>query len=355
MSLSIKHRSWRPALVGLLAAALTVVGCGGGRATPARATAAVPTTPTAVQVMVPDPDNLQWLSFWTAVGAGYFTEEGLDVRIITPSHPAQAPQQFLQGGAQVAVLAPPMYIGLMTQEKPILLFANLLRNDPIDLIVRRDVADARQLSPTAPLAERLKAIRGIKVGVAHGPPPRLRTLFASVGMDADKDIEMVIVNERQDEALAQKRVDALYAHTPYLERALVQQSAMLLVDQSRGDIPGLAASQVHALVTTRAYAAERPTVVAGMARAIYRAQQLAHADLKATADALLRSGVPGLERGLLEALLPIYQGNVPKTPEVSVKGIEEANRQFTYVDLSKVSVGKYLAPQFAEQAVQGSK
>lgn len=317
---------------------------------------ASPAAPKPVRVIVPDRANLQFLNLWVALGAGYFQEEGLDVQVVVPPNPQASPQLLLQGQGDVALLQPPIYIQQIAQGQPILVFANLLQNDPINLIVRKEVAEARKLDPDAPLAERLKGLQGLRIGVAPNPPTRLRILFASAGMDIDRDIQTVILGEERQRAFAGNPVDALYAHTPFLEKALVEQGAVLLVNQSRGDIPEVAGLAGHALVTTRDYAAAKPDVVLALTRGVYRAQQLIHADLKAAADALFRSGVDGLERRFVETLLPIYQPAIPKTPKVDIAAIQKSNANFFPLtrgpaDLSKVNLADYIAPQFAEQAV----
>ena len=70
----------------------------------------------------------------------------------------------------------------------------------------------------------------------------------SVGLDADKDVEMVILRgKEQNAAFHAGEVDALYAHTPYLEQAIVQDDAVVLVDQGRGEVAVLANRQIHCL------------------------------------------------------------------------------------------------------------
>lgn len=310
---------------------------------------------TAVKVAIPSSDNLQFMSFWVAKGAGFFEAEGLDVQVTVPPMPGAAGQLMVMGRADVAVLPPPLYLNLIGQQQPVMIFANLLQNDAINLIVRKDILEARKLSPTAPLAERLQGIKGLKVGVAPGPPTRLRALFASVGLDVDRDIEMVIIHgEGQNQAFGENRVDALYAHTPFLERALVQQNAVILVNQSRGEVPEISGRQIHSLVTTRSFVSSKPELLAALTRAILRAQRLVHADQKAAVDAILRA-VPGLDRRLVETIVSIYEPAIPQTPEVSVEGMETAHKLFpesqTPPDLSKVNLADYLAPQFARQAM----
>ena len=324
---------------------------------------AVPTpviTPEAglmpIRVVVPTGDNLTFMSLWIALGAGFFRDEGLDIQVIMHPNPLGTGQFLIQGRADISVLPDTQSLDLIGKEAPILLFANLLQNDPINLVVRKEVAEERQLSLDAPLAERLNAMRGLKIGVAPGPPVRLRVLFESVGLDADSDIEMVIIQgAEQNQAFDDGRVDALYAHTPYLERALVQQGAVLIVNQSAGEVPELANRQIQSLVTTQSYASANPDILMALTRAIHRAQQLVHTDQQAAVSAILQSGVPGLDRKLVETIVAIYAPAIPLTPEVSVEGVKRAHdlfpAQFTPSDLSGIDLGEYVAREFAEEAV----
>jgi ABC-type nitrate/sulfonate/bicarbonate transport system substrate-binding protein len=180
-------------------------------------------------------------------------------------------------------------------------------------------------------------------------------LFDSVGLDAEDDIEMVIIHgAEQNQAFGDGRVDALYAHTPYLERALVQQDAVILVNQSAGEVPELSGLQIHALVTTRSFAGAQREVLVGLARAVYRAQQLVHTDQQAAARAI-QSGLTGLDKELVETIVEIYAPAIPATPDVSAAGVMRAHELLpahqTPPDLSGIDLRDYVAPEFAEEAV----
>jgi ABC-type nitrate/sulfonate/bicarbonate transport system substrate-binding protein len=89
-------------------------------------------TTTAVRVGVPERENIQYLSLWVALGAGYLQAEGLDVQLVVAAAGNQSGQLLLQNQADVALLQPPVYLGLIAQQRPIVLFANLLAG-PIDM------------------------------------------------------------------------------------------------------------------------------------------------------------------------------------------------------------------------------
>ena len=320
----------------------------------ADAHAQTPRTP--VRIEVPNAHNLQFFTLWVALGAGFFQAEGLEPKVLIDPSPRSAGSMLLRGEADVRVFHPAMFLGMMAEEKPFRLYASLLANEPINLVVRKDIAETRQLRPSAPLRERLEAIRGLRVGVAGEPPPRLRTLFASAGLDAARDVELVIVRgPNQVQALADRRVDALFSHTPYLETALVKHGAVLLVETSSGEVPGLADGQIHALATTPAVAQDKRDLVLAVTRAIHRAQRLIHSDLKATVDALVASGAAGPERALTEAIAAVYGPAVPQTPEVSVSGIERAAMLYPAhpraPDFSRIRASDFVAPEFARRAI----
>jgi NitT/TauT family transport system substrate-binding protein len=274
-----------------------------------------------VRVLVPEPGNLQLLAFWVALGAGYFAEEGIDVVPVSPASPALAQSAFTDGDAPAALLPAPVYERLIAEELPFVLVANLLANDPIDLVVLRATAEARGLAATAKLADRLRAMRGLRIGVGPHPRPRLAALFASEGLDVDAVAKVVVVRgDEQNEALASGRVDALYTHTPFLENAIVDEGAVVVARPSAGEVPALADRQIHALAVTRALLEADPRLVAGLVRAIARAERLVQRDAGATEDAVLRA-LPSRDRAHVSVLVSLYGPAVPASPEVSSRKI----------------------------------
>jgi NitT/TauT family transport system substrate-binding protein len=318
---------------------------------------AAPSALTPVRIEVPGDKNLQFFTLWVALGAGYFQQEGLEPKILVDATPRSAGQRLFQGKADVALLPPPMFLGMMAEDKPILLFASLLANEPINLALRKSVADARQVAAHAGLRERLQAIRGLRIGLAGEVAPRLRALFASAGMNADRDVQlMTIAGPDQVKAFADGRIDVLFAHTPYLETVLVQHGAVLLVDTSGGEVPILADGQIHALATTRALARTKPEMMAAVTRAIYRAEFLIHSDAKGTVDAILASGAAGQDRRMVEVFTAVYGPAVPRSPRISLEGIERDAALYPAhpraPDFAKVKAADYVASQFADQAAK---
>ena len=308
-----------------------------------------------VRIEVPGANNLQFFALWVALGAGYFQAEGLEPNILVAPSPRSIGDRLLRGEADAALLPPPMYLGMIAENKPIVLFASLLANEPINLVVRKDIADARNLSAQTTLPERLKAIRGVKIGLAGEVSPRLRALFTFAGLDAARDAQLLVVpGPSQVQAFVDHTVEALFAHTPYLETALVNYQAVLVAGTSAGEVPELANGQIHALATTRETAHAKAELITAVTRAIARAETLIHSDANATVDALLKSGATNADRTLIEAIAEVYAPAVPATPRVSAGGVMRDATLYPAhpraPDFTRVKAADFIAPDFAEQA-----
>jgi NitT/TauT family transport system substrate-binding protein len=309
-----------------------------------------------VEVLDTNSGNLQHLSFWVAKGGGLFEKEGLEIQMIVPLTPQGALEPMRTGAAKVAVLPPPICLELIADGVPIVLVANLLANDAINLVVRRSVVEERNLNSARPLAERLRAMRGLRLGVAPNPPTRLRALFASAGLDADRDLQLVILRgKEQNAAFAEGTVDGLYAHTPYLETAIVDQGAVVVVNQSAGEVPELAKRQIHALVVNRDYAKRHPDRVVRLVRAVDRAEQRIRADHSFAVNAVLHE-FPRLDPRKVETIVSLYAPAIPTTPYVDAAGLRTAWQLYPAARpkpaLQNVDFEAFVDNRFAEQAVK---
>ena len=166
---------------------------------------------------------------------------------------------------------------------------------------------------------------------------------------------MVIIHGAdQNRAFGDGTVDALYAHTPFLETALNEQGAVILVNQSAGEVPGLNDRQSHSLVATRSFISDNRDRLVALTRAIHRAQQLIHEDEDAAVEALLNSGIPGLERSLVETIVHIYAPAIPDSPVVSIEGLAKSVELFPAhrqpPDLTGIASADYVAQGIAEDA-----
>jgi ABC-type nitrate/sulfonate/bicarbonate transport system substrate-binding protein len=273
------------------------------------AAGATPTT-SSLDVVVPDRENRQFLLFWVAYGAGLFREQGVDVRITSAPAPKDTPDLLLQSDAACAVLPSPMYFGLIERKAPVVLVANLLARESANLIIRTELANRFSDKRKATLAERMSLFRGKKIGVAAGPRPRLTALLDAAGLGPD-DVRIEILHgDKQNEALATGKVDAIYAHTPYFERAIVSGEGALWVNTSAGEVARLDHLLVHALVCKQAAVATRADAIEKVVRALDESRKLTDKDLQRATRALA-AGLGQPSSPELSTLVAVYRMALP--------------------------------------------
>jgi ABC-type nitrate/sulfonate/bicarbonate transport system substrate-binding protein len=186
----------------------------------------------------------------------------------------------------------------------------------------------------------------------------LRALYESVGLDAGKDAETVTIGgRRQNAAFAAGQVDALYAHTPFLEQAIVHQDAIVIVDQAGGEVKELSNRQIHALTFSRSFLERRREDAVAMVRAIARAQTLIRKSPSDTANALAKR-FPQRDRAEIDLLAHLYSSAVPASPIVSVEGLAPALLFFPEGEdkpsLAGIDLSTFVAPDLARDATKGS-
>jgi ABC-type nitrate/sulfonate/bicarbonate transport system substrate-binding protein len=275
-----------------------------------------------VQIVVPDLSDLQLLAFWTALGGGYFAQEGIDVTPVAPPSPGQAGQIFRANGFPAAILNGPEYEQAIADGFPMLLVANLLENDPAELVVKREVVARIAVNMEMPLRSRLRAMGNTNIGVAVPDRARLYEMFHSAGLDVNQARVRVRKPEELLADFASGAIDGYLTGSPNLEKAMTDLDGVVLGDMAGGEVPKYAKRMVQALAVTRAYARDHRDVVDGLVRAIGRAEITIRSRPTEAAAAITRA-LPQASLGRVNRLLEVYTHAVPKTPRVEAERIQK--------------------------------
>ncbi len=281
----------------------------------------------AIRLLLPDPQNLQLVLFFMARAARFFDDGGLAIELSSPDAPNGARAMFDKTKPDAMLLPAPMLASMVAERAEIVVCANVLANDPINLVCSAKVAAERGLSAKRPLRERLSALKGLRLGIAPHPPPRLRALFASVGLSADEVVSVVTLRgPDQNHAFTNGEVDLLYAHTPFLEHAIVRDHGVLLVDQSSGEVPELSHRQFHALAFRRESLVSRRGDAVAMVRALAKAGQLLRVKNEEAGATLARS-LPTRSDEEVRLIAKIY---APALPQDLTPSAEEITKSLLF-------------------------
>ena len=226
----------------------------------------------ALEVLLPGRDNRQFLIYWVAEASGAFADAGVDVQTTVAPSRAGMPDLLASRPDLCAVLPVPLLSRALAQGAPLQIVATLLAGDPANLVLGSWIAS--EVAATAPVGERIAALRGKRIGLAHGPVPRLHALLAAGGL-GEGDVEIRIVRgPQQADALARREIDAVLAHTPYLEQIIRGGHGRLWIHTASGEIPALADLLVHAFACGENALTGRRDAVRAAAMALQRSADL---------------------------------------------------------------------------------
>jgi NitT/TauT family transport system substrate-binding protein len=213
-------------------------------------------------------------ALYHAKTAGYFAEEGLDAEIITVAGGGSL-QALISRDAQFAV-APGVYqIEAHQKGQKLLATMSLMHRNAINVVMHKDVAREKGITEKSPLADKIKALKGLKLsGVAVGSfsYEMLTYYLLKAGFDPQKDVELIGIGAgpAMVVALEQRKVDAFATGSPIPEAAALRGFGVMIVDNSAGEDPDFAEFMMNALTVHPEYAKQNPEIVRKVVRVLLR-------------------------------------------------------------------------------------
>jgi sulfonate transport system substrate-binding protein len=197
--------------------------------------------------------TMTFTAHYVAHDAGLFQKEGLKVtdRYLVG---VASPNAVLAGSADFTIGTGPVFLRAAAQGQRFLAIANLLDRPMVELVLRKDVADAAGITADTSVADRAKAMKGRTIAIqgVGSIVHAWQRYFASLGgLDIEKDVRIAPMDPpAMYPALESKAVDGYATTMPFTTLAIVKGSAVM-VGRSTFDVPELLPF-ANALLYTRA-------------------------------------------------------------------------------------------------------
>jgi ABC-type nitrate/sulfonate/bicarbonate transport system substrate-binding protein len=272
------------------------------------------TTPPGVLNVGQISNSVAFFPLFIAERKGYFAQEGVRLgerpRLGTGAKVAAA---LKSGSVDLGAGVLTDSLNLARIDDGTRLVANLVDKYYVDVVV----GDRFRGPPaSAPLDERIRALRGRKIGITgsgSGTEALVTYLFKRVGMRSDTDAELVNLGSTAAAALGALkagRVDALAFFQPLAQQAEAAGIGTNYISPARGDIPGFTRTAHGVVFTTQRILDRKPKEVAAFQRAIGRAQRDIH-DRPDEIEGLLGQYLKGTDPRALKALPAILRAEIP--------------------------------------------
>ncbi|MBI2080239.1 MAG: ABC transporter substrate-binding protein [candidate division NC10 bacterium] len=302
--------------------ALAVLAAAGGQA------AAEPTRVRVAQAG----ESLLFLPATVASALGYFQEAGLEVTPVVAGGGGAEVRALLAGRADFAIAGGPEHLAALERGAKLLAVASLGDRLAMGVAIHLEVAQARGITAESPVAERLKALKGLTVGASGvGALSWLvaEDLLRRAGYTPGQDVTMLAAGAGPVllAALEQRKVDVLVEAIPVPETAVDRGAAVLLVNLARGEDPELGEFLLASLLVRPDFAGREPDTVRRTVRALLRGSRfIADRSPEEIVAVLEGTGLNKFPRGVLQAAVTSLKGAFPPHGRLSQRALDVTQR-----------------------------
>ncbi|MGH2374662.1 MAG: ABC transporter substrate-binding protein [bacterium] len=240
---------------------------------------------------------------YLAEAKGYFAQEGLAVERIVTRGGGPDIQALIAGEVEFTFTPGDNVILVYQEGKPLVLVMSGMNRLIINWAMHKDAAAAKGITDKTPLAEKLKALKGLTIGVT-APGALTAHLAAFVvrkaGYVPQEDVRLIPVGAGPTwlAALENRRVDVALTATPFPETAIHRGYAIMFLNNAKGEDRSIPEFLMENLITRPDVIQKDPELVRKMVRALLRANQWA------------LSTTPELVAGALTRFLPEIESPV---------------------------------------------
>jgi NitT/TauT family transport system substrate-binding protein len=278
-------------------------------------------------IMALPAQTLTFSAAFIAEDAGFYKKEGLKVTNRTIVG-VGAPNAVLAGSADFTMGTGPVFLRAAAQGQRFLAIANLIDKPLVELVLRKDVAEAEKITDKMPLAERAAKLKGKTIaiqGVGSIIHAWERLVVARGGLDVEKDVRIAPMDPpAMLPALENKSIDGYSTSLPFTTQAVLKGSAIMLATAVT-DVPDLVPFAYGLIYTRPQTCQEQREKCARMARAMKGAAQFIQ-EKPGEALELLKKRFSAMEPALLEAAWKIVASAHAKDIRVTVPGLENSQK-----------------------------
>ena len=262
-----------------------------------------------------------------AEDAGFFKKEGLKVsfRNIVGVGSVNA---VIAGSADFTMGTGPVFLRAAAQGQRLYAIANVVDRPLVELVLRKDVADAAGLNDKSSLADRAKAMKGKTIaiqGVGSIVHAWQRLVARRGGLDPEKDVRIAPMDPpAMLPALENKAIDGYATSMPFTTQSIVKGHAVMLATAT-SDAPDLvpfAYGLIYARPETCRDAREK---CARMARAMANAAKFIR-EKPAEALEIVRKRFDKLDPAVVNAAWQVAANAHAADARISTEGLENSQR-----------------------------
>ena len=272
---------------------------------------------------------------YIAQSKSFFADEKLDLDITSTGGGGPDIRALIAGDVEFSFTTGDNVILAQQEGKRLLMVMSGLNKVFINWAMHKDTAKAKGVTESTPLAEKIKALKGLTVGVTN--PGALTAHLAAfvirkAGYNPQQDAQIIPIGAGPTwlAALENRKVDVALTAPPVPETAISRGFAIMFINNAKGEDPSIPEFLMENLVARPETVAKEPDQVRRMVRALTRANQWAlKSSAEQVADALkpfMGQTAPDLLLTGVKSVLPALSSD-GRTTERSVQVTQDILEQ----------------------------
>ena len=217
---------------------------------------------------------------YLAQAKGFFTEEGLNVDVTSTGGGGPDIRALIAGEVDFSFTTGDNVILAYQEGKPLMMVSSGLNRVFINWAMHKEAAKSKGITESSPLQEKLKALKGLIVGVTN--PAALTSHLAhfvirKAGYVPQQDVQVIPIGAGPTwlAAVENRKVDAALTAPPVPETAIRRGHAIMFINNAKGEDPSISEFLMENLVARPETLKKDPDLVRRMVRALVKANKWA--------------------------------------------------------------------------------
>lgn len=272
-------------------------------------------------------EGLAYSLAYIADAKGLWAKHGIDMREMLIAG-IGATNAVIAGSVDVSHASGASLTRAAARGQKLLAIVAVLDRASVEIVLRKEVAEAAHFAPHAPLAERAKVLKGRTISI--DAINSIDDIFVRViakrgGLEQDSIRLAVLKADNALAAIGTKQIDGMAMSPPWPQSAMLERGAVLVASGLDGDPPDYVPLTTTVVLTKPETCEKRRVVCEGVGQAMKDASQILHGQ-PAEAEAILAKRLPTMDAKLIAAVLEKIRKATPDPLAVTQKALENAER-----------------------------
>ena len=281
-------------------------------------------------------EGLAYSLSYIADAKGLWAKHGLDMHEVLIAG-IGATNAVIAGSVDVSHASGASLTRAAARGQKLLAIVAVLDRASVEIVLRKDVAEAAGFAPEAPLVERAKVLNGrtISIDAINSIDDIfLRVIAKRAGLGPDAVRLAVLKADNALAAIGTDQIDGIAMSPPWPQSAMLQRGAVLVASGLDGDPPDYVPLTTTVVLTKPETCAKRRVICEGVGQAMKEASETLH-NQQAEAAAILGKRLPNMDPKLIAAVLEKIRKATPEPLAVTQQALENAERMNVEAGLLK--------------------